>query len=487
MPANSEEIVQQVRQEFEAILTFVLEASPKTVPDADTMERGLFHQLFALGRLLLRLYFRQQDRLIVPETVTTREGRELPFHSHKQCNYLSIFGAVEVNRRYYYLPGEGHSPLDATLNLPKSGPSDLLREWQERLGMYGSYQKVTRDLDEFLKQKVSTRQVQHAIAEDAGAVKAFYEQVPSLPPDPQASILVVQADGKGVPMRQTTEASEKVRKGKGEKTSRKKEAIVTSVYTIAPAPRTPEEVVASLFDPKKESKEVPKRSAPTNKRLFATLDGKDIALARTADHVQKQEGSHIQARVALTDGAEALQQRVLTVFAGFVLVLDCIHAIEYLWKAANALLGESSEARTFWVKTRALWLLWGQGEKVIADLRQIASEPGTSATARKTLESVANYYERNQGYMRYNEYLASGWPIGTGVIEGACRHLVKDRCELSGMRWSQEGAEALLQLRSVAENGEWNAFHIYRRAQRRVTLYGEDMSQDTPVELRWAA
>jgi hypothetical protein len=89
--------------------------------------------------------------------------------------------------------------------------------------------------------------------------------------------------------------------------------------------------------------------------------------------------------------------------------------------------------------------------------------------------------------MHYEEYLASGWPIGTGVIEGACRHLVKDRCELSGMRWSKEGAEALLQLRSVAENGEWNEFHAYRRAQRRVSLYGEKTPAHRPIDLQLAA
>ncbi len=487
MSTNSDEILQQVREEFEATLTFVLEASPKTVPDADTMERGLFRQLLALGRMLLRLYFTQQNRQITPETVQGKEGTLLPFHSQKSRTYLSIFGAVEFARRYYYLPGEGRSPLDATLNLPERGTSDMLREWRERLGMYGSYQKVTHDLQEFLGHRASTRQVQHDIVEDAVAVEAFYAQVPSPPPDPQASILVVQADGKGVPMRKTTEAAEKVRKGKGEKNSRKKEAIVTSVYSIAPAPRTPQEVVTSLFAPKTKSVEAPKRSAPVNKRLFATLDGKDSALSRTAAYTWKQQGPHIRARVALTDGAEALQQRVLGVFVGFVLVLDCIHAIEYLWKAANALLGETSPARSDWVKTRSLWMLSGQTQALIADLRQIAERADTTPTVRTTLESVANYYERNQEYMHYDQYLADGWPIGTGVIEGACRHLVKDRCELSGMRWTQDGAEALLQLRSVAENGDWNAFHAYRRAQRLKTLYGENTPTNTPVELRLAA
>jgi uncharacterized protein UPF0236 len=487
MPTNSDEILQQVRAEFEAILSFVLEASPNTVPDADTMERRLFRQLFALGCTLLRLYFQQQDRQIASATTVGKEGRELPFHSHKERKYLSIFGEVRFERRYHYLTGEGRYPLDATLNLPVAGASDLLREWRERLSVYGSYHKATDDLEELLGHRASTRQIKEEIAKDAGSVAAFYEQVPEPPSDPEATILVVQADGKGVPMRKATEAAEKVRKGKGEKISRKKEAIVTSIYTIAPSPRTPEEVVASLFEKERNQTDHKERAAPTNKRLFATLEGKDAALTGAAKHAWKHQGPHIQSRVALTDGAEPLQKRMLALFVGFVLVLDCIHAIEYLWKAANALLGETSEARTDWVKARALKMLSGQTQSVIDDLRQVASSTRTKKTARTTLATVANYYERNLPYMRYDEYLAAGWPIGTGVIEGACRHLVKDRCELSGMRWSKEGAEALLQLRSVAENGDWNEFHAFRRAQRRITLYGDSTPTGQPVELKMVA
>lgn len=495
MPANSEEILHEVRSEFEALLAGVLEATPQTVGDADTMERAVFRQLLALGRRLLHLYFHQQDRLIAPETVAGSEGRALAYHSHKQRTYLSVFGEVPVNRRYYYQPGEGHCPLDATLNLPACGPSDLLREWREKLSMYGSYRKSIADLYEMLGQSASTRQVQHDIGEDAQEVEAYYAQLPVPPPDPRASILVVQADGKGVPMRTTTQALQKVRKGKGEKTSRKKEALVTSVYTLAPCPRTPEQVVASLFAPKKQrakqqersKQEAPPRGAPLHKRLFATLEGKETALSRTAAQVPKYTSPHIRSRVALTDGAEALQQKVMSTFAGFVLVLDCIHALEYLWKAANALLGETSATRAEWVKTRALWMLCGQTQTLLDDLRQIGACEQTSPAAVTTLQAVAQYYERNREYMHYDVYLRAGWPIGTGVIEGACRHLVKDRCELSGMRWTQEGAEALLQLRCVAVNGDWHAFHAYRRAQRRVTLYGQVAPLNTPAELKIAA
>jgi hypothetical protein len=106
------------------------------------------------------------------------------------------------------------------------------------------------------------------------------------------------------------------------------------------------------------------------------------------------------------------------------------------------------------------------------------------------LLSVAAYYERNLAYMRYDRYLAAGWPIASGVIEGACRHLVKDRCELSGMRWTQVGAEALLRLRSVAENRDWERFHAYRRRQRQLGMYAywQVEQPDTPtVSLRLAA
>jgi hypothetical protein len=146
--------------------------------------------------------------------------------------------------------------------------------------------------------------------------------------------------------------------------------------------------------------------------------------------------------------------------------LDLIHALEYLWKAANALLGETHAQRSSWVAERTLQLLSGQARAVISELEQLAQAPTCPAGQREVVLQVAGYLQRNLPYMQYDTYLALGWPIATGVVEGACRHVVKDRCELSGMRWSQAGAEALLQLRCVYENGDWEAFHAFRRRQR---------------------
>ncbi len=102
----------------------------------------------------------------------------------------------------------------------------------------------------------------------------------------------------------------------------------------------------------------------------------------------------------------------------------------------------------------------------------MALKKKTKATLRQQLNKTANYFERNLPFMDYPTYLANGWPIASGVIEGACRHFVKDRCELSGMRWNQSGAENLLRLRAVAENDDWDAYHTYRKQQRHSCLYG---------------
>ena len=357
----------------------------------------------------------------------------------------------------------------------------MLRELAEYLGVGNPYAKVADCFAHLLGLEVSTQAISDMVAEDACDVAAFYTQLPAPRPASEAAILVIQADGKGVPMVRETPAEPKVRLGKGDKHSRKKEAVVTGLYTIAPQPRTPAEVVASLFHPSADpAPPAQKRPGPQHKQLWATLDGKDAALDRLVLQVTRREGPHIQQRVALTDGAEALQDRVQQRFAAFSLVLDFIHADEKLWDVANSLFGETSAQRTPWVEAQTLDLLSGRGPQVIGELRRLADAAETTNNQRTILTQVANYYERNAPYLHYDQYLADGWPIASGVIEGACRHLVKDRCELSGMRWTKQGVENLLGLRAVAENGDWAAYQRFHQHQRHQRLYGVPLpAQDT--------
>jgi hypothetical protein len=485
MAFNSQAIIQDVRAEFERLLEFVTGEQARTAK-ADSIERGLFKMLLRLGAQLLQLFFAMRSEACSRQAVQSQSGEELPYHRDTKRVYFSIFNKVFIERPYFYKPGVGAQiALDAELGLGDDSYSDLLREVTEFLAVYHVYGgKNAGFLERLFGFGLSTRALQQNVAEDAESVEAYYAQKSPPSPESEAEILVIQADGKGVPMvLEEEEVSQaQVRLGKGQKHGHKKEAIVTTVYTIPAAPRTPTEVIASFFKENQPTRGQKKDSKPQNKHIWATLDGKDVALSRLTRQVALREGAHIRHRVALCDGCEALQSRMVLQFQGFILILDFVHANEYLWDVANSLLGETSEQRLEWVKSRTLQILSGQTVQVIAELRQIAKNKKTKAAQRKQLHKTANYFEHNLPFMHYQTYLSHGYPIASGAIEGACRHFVKDRFELSGMRWLQTGAENLLRLRAVAENDDWDAYYAYRREQRQLRLYGQSASNKQPLE-----
>lgn len=473
MTFNSQTIIQDIRVDFEKMLDFVMGKDSRTAT-ADHVERGLFKLLLALGAKLLTLFFVVRSQACSRQTLQ-RGVDQLPYYHDTKREYFSIFGKVEVLRPYFYQKGIGGvTPLDAELSLGEDCYSDLVRETSDYLGVYSVYHKTSAILERLLGINLSTRVVEETIAADALEVNAYYAQKPAPLPTSEAEILVLQSDGKGVPMILEQPAEDKVRLGKGEKRGHKKESIVTTVYSIAAKPRTPEEVVASFF--KEDTGSLAEREAaqhikPQNKYIWATLDGKDTALERLSQQVERRKGSHIQHQVALCDGCEALQSRIALRFPDFTLVLDFIHADEYLWDVANSLFGGENGQRLAWMKTHTLQILSGHTQQMIVEFQQLALADKTSGTQRTQLDKTITYFERNLPYMDYPTYLAKGWPIASGVIEGACRHFVKDRCELSGMHWSQAGAENLLHLRAVAENEDWDAYHEFRRQKRHIRLY----------------
>jgi hypothetical protein len=471
---NSETIIHDIRSEVEKLIDFVSGEQAQTAT-ADYIERSLFKQMLKLGAKLLMLFFVVRSQRSSREPIQMADGQELPYHSENKRIYFSIFGQIPFWRPYFYKTGaQGQNPLDAELSLGSDRYSDFMREMSEYLSVYTAYHKAADIEERFFDVSLSTRVFQKIIDEDAVDVKTFYAQKSPPALETEAEILVIQADGKGVPIVMETPAEPKVRLGKGKKRGRKKEAIVTTVYSIGCAPRTPEQVVASFFHqkPSPDSKQAKsKHTKPQNKHIWATLEGKDTALDRLAKQVTSRQGDHILHKVALCDGCEALQSRIETRFPDFNLILDFIHANEYLWKTANRLLGENNEQRTEWVAQRTLQILSGQTQQVITEFRSRAQDESCTSAQREKLTKTANYFERNLPYMDYPTYLAKGWPIASGVIEGACRHFVKDRFELSGMRWTLQGAENLLHLRAVAENEDWNDYHDFRKRRRHARLY----------------
>lgn len=448
-------MIRQAHNNFEQIMQHLNEAAQDD-STAYQVEHDLFRALLSLGATLLGLFFvlrAQAMRAQAPPAHARRQGS-------KKRRYFSLFGPIEIQRPYFYRSGGGYLPLDEALSLPSTCYSDLLRELVERFCVHLAYDKAAQLIEHLLSFRLSTRAMQQMVVEDATDVEAYYGQQSAPDPEGEDEILVVQADGKGVPIR-SAPVDGPVRLGKGQKRTRKKEALVTSLYTVAARVRSADEVVASFLG---GSSPGPSVARPKHKKLWATLSGKAVALDRLEIQVQRRDRSHIVHRVALSDGCEALQRQLREHFPHFTLVLDFVHVSEYLWKAANALFDEQDPARLDWVKARMEELLRGQCTAVIKRLR--------CATGSSVLEQVANYFARNAPYMHYEAYLRWGWPIASGVIEGACRHLVKDRCEGGGMRWTVSGAEQVLGLRAVEVNGDWAAYHRYRRRQRHQRLYG---------------
>jgi len=468
MNFNTKEIIHEVRNEFEDLLDFVTkDAKLMQISEA---ERGIWQKLLQIGYLLLKTYFQTRCEAYGREALRTDGGQKISFVAEKEQRFYSIFGVMKIARPYFYKKGEGgFSPLDELLGLGGDIYSEMLREMHEELSVDMAYGRAIKFMNRFLTIKLSTRVLQQLVQTDAEDVVAFYDKKEVPPVKSQGEILVVQADGKGVPML-ITELD-------GKKQTRKKESVVTTVYSINPNPRTPDEVLTTFFD-KAEPSDKQARNRPQNKEVWATLKGKDTALQRLYWQVEQREGDHFQHRVALCDGDDALQSRLQSHLPRFTLILDFIHANEYLWDAANTLFSEDDPRRDEWMQRHARQLLASETSQLIISLAQQAQNGETTPPQQLALTKAANYFKRNTPFMDYKSYLAQGFPIASGVIEGACRHLVKDRMELSGMRWVQTTAESLLQLRAVSENEDWDAYHLFRRQCRQRRLYHPEKSTD---------
>lgn len=489
MATTAEASIAQGQEQYRELLAYVLGAGSQSA-SAYEVEVRVFRGVLALGRTLLRLFFerRAAERPVGP--VVGADGTVLAYHDRRPVTYVSVFGKLVFRRHAFVAPGQAVvCPLDAELSLPERCYSDLLREWSGFGSADASFREVAASLARILGFPLSVQALETTAREDAVDVAAFYERPleAAAAVAEAATILVAQADGKGVPVVQPAPAARPARRGKGAPPNRMREAVVTALYTIQPYLRTPEEVAAVLLRDPVRPASGPSRPRPINKELRATLDGKAVALERLAARVQRRDGPQIVDRVALTDGAHALQDQMRAALPAHTLVLDIIHAVEYLWAAANALLGERHPDRIAWIRDHLLALLRGQVDAVVTALTDAAAEPTLATTKRDTVAATIGYYQRNAPYMRYDQYLARGWPIGTGVIESACGHLVKDRLQQAGMRWTTDGAHAILDLRSIRLTDDWDPYWAFHRQRQHRRLYPSSASTPAPLEAQFFA
>jgi hypothetical protein len=273
------------------------------------------------------------------------------------------------------------------------------------------------------------------------------------------------------------QATRTARQRKGEKRQKKRMSTVAAVFTQLPEPRTPEEIVDRLFATVQLTPKVKRRvNKPLRKRVWASLlAGKDLFIADVRAEMLRRDSGREKAWVIVTDGERGLQHRVCNHFEDVTLILDLLHVLEKLWKAAHALHSEGSAEAEIFVRQRALRILKGEVSQVVKGLRQIVTKRKLEAGKAKALLGAAGYFHRNKGRMCYNLYLENGWPIASGSVEGACKNLIKDRMERSGMRWTPTMAEAMLRLRAISLSGDFDEYWAYHVIQDQLRLYPEEI------------
>jgi hypothetical protein len=411
------------------------------------------------------------------DDVVGTDGGARPYARERSRKVTTTVGQILLNRLGYSHHGTGSVfPLDLQLNLPVVSYSHCLLELVGEQVVADSYDETVKHIDRHTAGDIPKRQAEEAVRDLARDFGPFYQQRLSISPllQQEEEILVITFDCKGIVMRiedlreETRKRAEQsqhklsTRLSPGEKPNRKRMAVVTAVYTIAPFLRTPEDIM----DAKPEERLEPPR--PSNKRVWASIESTMSAVLDEAFHEAKRLDPDGRLRwVVLVDGleeqirqAEAAAKRHN---AEVTVIQDIYHVMEYLWQAALSLHGGGNAEAEAWYIEHVKEILRGKASDVAAGMRRSATRRGLTQSERKPVDKCASYLQNSAERLRYGEALAQGHPIGTGVVEGACRHLVKRRMEVSGARWSLDGAEAVLRLRALWMCGDWDEYLTYHR------------------------
>ena len=397
-------------------------------------------------------------------------------------NLMTIFGEVAVRRKGYSAPGVAMVfPMDARLNLPRDKYSHGLRRRAAEEAATHSFDETVADIEKTTGGKVPKRQSEEVAVCSAQDFEAFYSGRGTQGPEQTSDILIMTVGQKGVVMRKedlrpaTRRATEKsaahpgAHLGPEEKPNRKRMAAVAAVYTVKAQERTPEAVMGLCPEENQ-----PVRPPCRNKRVWASVEQEpEKVIQTTLDEALRRDPEKKRPWAVLLDGAEKQLEIVLNVIFGHrrdvTIVLDFIHVLEYVWKAAHSFCATGSKEAQQWVCERALKILQGKASAVAQALRQGLSK--LSREKRKAVKKCAEYLEKYEPLLHYHQFLKEGFPIATGVIEGACRHLIKDRMDLTGARWRLKRAEAVLGIRSLRSGRDMDTYWAFHRTQERKRNY----------------
>ena len=455
--------------------------------EAYQMERTVFLRLMRIGLKSMQVYFAEKGtgdegpELEMEDGIVLRKAPDLLGR-----DYFSVFGKFKIPRTYYRQEGQKSvMPLDASANLPERCYSYLLQEWMDLFSIRDSFGEAVISLETMLGLEVSQSRVEVVNRESSLHYDGFYENKELPDPKTEGEVQALSGDGKGVPVIKEEGAKIQARLGKGEKLQKTKEAMVGVSYTVDRNIRTAEEVATNLVYPE-QAKEKPKKPEKPqvrarNIRRMASLERpKEEVMQEIINDAKRRDPERKRPWVVVMDGALALWYLVAKLLPDveWVGVLDIIHVVEYLWDVGNALHGEKSPKGKKWVYDHLLAILEGRVGRVIGGMKQILKKRENSLKKgqKDALKAAIRYFENHRQWMHYDEYLKEGYPIGSGVVESSCGHTVKSRMSGTGRRWSIDGAESTLLLRSVYTSNDWNEFWDCHRSLERKRLHGNTLS-----------
>ena len=395
----------------------------------------------------------------------------------------TVFGEVEAKRLAYRQRGHSNlHPADVGLNLPAERHSHGLRRLAAIESARGSFEEAVGAIERSTGQHLGKRQVELLAQRAAQDFEAFYQERPrSL--SALGDLLTLTCDGKGIVMRTeslregTRKAAEskttklKTRLSRGEKSNRKRMAEVGAVYDCTPVSRGAFDILARSPQEKERAIEGPRARS---KWLTASVvqDAREV-IAALFDEALRRDPDRRRPWLVLVDGLnhqiECIEAEAAKRGVHVPILVDFIHVLEYLWKAAWCFFEEGDPEAEDWVHRHAFTILQGRSSDVAGAIRRKATCLELPQEQRANANKCANYLIAKRPYLDYPTALERGWPIATGVIEGACRHLVKDRMDITGARWGLDGAEAVLKLRALRTNGDFDdywRFHLNREQQR---------------------
>ena len=473
----------QSEETFHEMMTFLANTESKRL-DLSGIEGFLVQQGRTLCRQLLLAHLAERGVGDVGAYVIGSDGVKRTHKRPLKRTILTVFGSIVITRMAYSKPTlSSLFPLDAMLNLPPHKISYTLQKHFVLDVIDRSFQKSSQAIARWTGVTITNRQAQAIVHDASHEFANFYdirvvkeaEAARTLP------LLIVTSDGKGVfvkidvlrpATRKKARQKNRVKKAclaHAEQTSSKRIATVASVYEIARYIRQPSDIAADFFPQTPPVPMKEERPKPCAKRVWAGLEASGKAVVDTIfQEALHREGHQNKEWVVLVDGdlhqIKHFHQMAETYHIALTIVCDMVHVLRYLWKAGKAFYAHEAAAQ--WVSGKLHEILQGNSRRVAAGMRRWATRRHLAKSVRKPIDDCARYLVNHTPYLQYQSYLKKGYPIATGVIEGTCRYLVKDRMEITGARWGLQGAEALLKLRAIHTSGDFDEYwQFYQTTQ----------------------